>query len=374
MGSVPSGHLGSVLVVGGCGFVGFHIVRHFLLESGCTSVAVLSRNPQSNHIPEVSYHAGDISDLASLRALIFHIRPSVIVHSASPSTVSASTKEFKAITIGGTRNLLTVASEVSSVKVFIFTSSATMAAGPEHVDPDESTRLADTVSSSHPYAKTKATADKMVLAANLPLGKHGSGSSLLTACIRLPIVYGERDLIAISGALAALEKGQTHFQLGDGSNLWDFVSADNVATAHVLLAKALLSQTDADATPKVAGEAFNITDGERRLFWDYPRVIWNAAGHEVKADQLWILPTWVALILADVFEWLFWFFTFGTKRPSLLGRQQAEYSCLTHTYRIDKAKKSLGYVPVPDFENGLRKAVGRSLTEGGWGSRLKKYN
>ena len=94
-----------------------------------------------------------------------------------------------------------------------------MAAGPEHVDLDEDTPLADTLQSSHPYAKTKARADKMVLAANQPLDTKESGLQLRTACLRLPIVYGERDRVAIPGALTALERGQTEFQLGDDSNL-----------------------------------------------------------------------------------------------------------------------------------------------------------
>lgn len=64
MGFKPPDDLGSVLVVGGCGFVGFHIVRHFLLESSCTSVAVISRNPQSNRLPKVDYYAHDLSNQA----------------------------------------------------------------------------------------------------------------------------------------------------------------------------------------------------------------------------------------------------------------------------------------------------------------------
>lgn len=196
-----------------------------------------------------------------MRALVLQIRPSVIIHAACPSAISASKRDYETGTIRGTQNLLTIASECTSVKAFIFMSSATMAAGSEHIDLEESTALADTSSSSHPYARTKARADKLVLEANRPSGKDGSG--LCTACIRLPIVYGERDLFAIPGALVALEKGQTHFQLGDGSNLWDFASADNAATAHVLLATALLVQDP--AASKVDGEAFNITDGKRHL-------------------------------------------------------------------------------------------------------------
>ena len=365
----PDSNIDSVLVTGGCGFVGFHIVRHFLREPSCTSVSVISRTPTSNHLPQVSYHAGDISDLAAIRTLILQIRPSIIIHAACPSAVSGTPRDFERVTIQGTRNLLMVAREVESVRAFIFTSSATMAAGSEHIDLDESTELADTSPRSHPYAVTKARADRMVLEANQP-SKQEDGNSLRTASIRLPIVYGERDFVAIPGALAALEKGQTHFQLGDGSNLWDFASADNAASAHVLLAKALLAERP--ATSKVDGEAFNITDGKRQRFWDFPRLIWKAAGHELKEDQVWVLHSGIALKIAFLLEWLFWIFTWGTRRPSQLGTQQVEYSCFTHTYRIEKAKERLGYVPTQDFEKGICEAVSWLMKEGGWSARLQK--
>ena len=71
-------------------------------------------------------------------------------------------------------------------------------------------------------------------------------SGMGTACIRLPHVYGERNLLSVPEILALLEKGQTYFQLGDGTNLWDFVSADSAATAHVLLAIALLARDPGD--------------------------------------------------------------------------------------------------------------------------------
>lgn len=364
--------LDSVLVVGGCGFVGYHVVRHFLLEPSCTSVSVISRNPRGNRLPRVSYYAGDITNVDEIRDLVSEIRPSVIVHAASPSAISATASDYENVTIQGTRNLLLVASEVPSVKVFIYTSSATMAAGSEHIDLDETTRLADTDPQSHPYAKTKARADKMVLAANRDSNQEGSRSKLRTGCLRLPLVYGERDQNSIPGALAALEKGQANFQLGDGSNVWDFVSADNVGVAHVLLAKALLAHDV--AASKVDGEAFNITDGERRLFWDFPRAVWEAAGHKTERERVWVLPTWVALVVADVLEWLFWILTFGTKRPTKLGRQQIEYTCLTHTYSINKATERLGYKPVSEFHEGIRRAVAWSLDEGGWSLRLRKIH
>ena len=79
-------------------------------------------------------------------------------------------------------------------------------------------------------------------------------------------------------------------------------------------------------------------------------------------------------MIADVLEWVFWIFTLGQKRPGQLGRQQIEYSCLTHIYRIDKARERMAYNPTSNFDEGIRKAVMWSLADDGWSARLKKDN
>ncbi len=168
-------------------------------------MSVISRNPKRNAIPGVSYHIGDISDSSRVHELVLSIRPSIIVHAACPHPTTASRHAYERIVVNGTRDLLTSATQATSVKAFIYTSSATMAAGPEHINLDEDTPLADTISSSHPYARCKAVADKMVLQANAT-PQHDDMPSLLTGCIRLPIVYGERDLLSIPETLKALEK------------------------------------------------------------------------------------------------------------------------------------------------------------------------
>ena len=55
----------------------------------------------------------------------------------------------------------------------------------------------------------------------------------------------------------------------------------------------------------------------------------------------------------------------------MLSKQQVEYSCFTHTYRIDKAKERLGYAPVAGFEDGISKSVHWSLDHDGWAARLE---
>lgn len=72
MGPPTAEPLGSVLVVGGSGFVGFHIVRHFLKQPR-TSVSAISRNPERKALPGISYHEGDVSDSSKIRDLVLAI-------------------------------------------------------------------------------------------------------------------------------------------------------------------------------------------------------------------------------------------------------------------------------------------------------------
>jgi sterol-4alpha-carboxylate 3-dehydrogenase (decarboxylating) len=52
-------------------------------------------------------------------------------------------------------------------------------------------------------------------------------------------------------------------------------------------------------------------------------------------------------------EWVFW--ALG-KKPSLT-RQQARYSTLNKYHNIDKARSRLGYAPLVNLDEGIRRGV-----------------
>ncbi|KAL8940798.1 MAG: hypothetical protein Q9216_002624 [Gyalolechia sp. 2 TL-2023] len=371
--------LGSVLVVGGAGFVGYHVTKCFREQADCSSLAVLSRHPYQNTLPGVSYHTGDLLSPTHLRQTITKIHPDIIIHAACLPSTTGRVRAHHDNIVGGTRTLLDLARTIPSVKIFIYTSSTTIAAGSAHVNLDETAPSIDLDDTwVHPYERCKAIADKMVLDANNPTPTDKVPKVLLTACLRLPLVYGERDMLSIPGCLKALERNQTGVVFGDGQNQWDFVSVENAAVAHRLMAGALHDRCaqGVDASqPKVDGEAFNITDGIRQRFWDYPHLVWEDAGWQRPAEfKPRRLPPGLLFVIATVIELFYWVFTLGQQVPTTFTRQEIAFASFEHTYQIEKARQSLNYQPHADFKQGVHRAVRWCLDEQGWATRLEKPN
>ncbi|KAL9593771.1 MAG: hypothetical protein Q9219_007392 [cf. Caloplaca sp. 3 TL-2023] len=372
----PPAKLGSVLIVGGAGFVGYQVTKCFREQAECSSLAVLSRHPSPNNtLPGVAYHTGDLLWPNDLRQTITKIQPEIIIHTAClPSTTSRIAAHHESI-VGGTRTLLDIALTIPSVKVFIYTSSTTIAAGSSHINLDESAPLIDLDDTwVHPYERCKAIADKMVLDVNNPAPTKEVPKVLLTACLRLPLVYGERDTLSVPGCLKVLERNQTGVIFGDGLNEWDFVSVENAADAHLLLATALYSRCTHGidhSQPKIDGEAFNITDGVRHKFWDYPHLVWEGAGWQRPEKYKPLsLPPGLCFVIAAVIECLYWIFTLGKEMPTTFTRQEIAFACYEHTYQIEKARRRLGYQPHADFKQGVQRAVQWTLDKEGWAARL----
>ena len=169
--------------------------------------------------------------------------------------------------------------------------------------------------------------------------------------------------------LAAYYAGQTRFQLGNNTNLFDFTEVSNVAHAHHLAAAALLGTLDREeqgqsaplAHERVDGEAFLITNDQTCFFWDFQRMIWRAAGDETTSRQVWKIPKDFGLLLASLFEWIFWIMGWGVPK---LTRSKIKYSCMTRYFSVEKAKRRLGYRPVVSLEEGVRRGVAHCIRVG----------
>lgn len=352
----PHKSFGSVLVIGGCGFLGRHIVSQ-LLENYDAKVSVVDLRTDHHRFSSVTYHDADITSQSAITSVLESEKPAIIIHTASPSFVGDEGRNkalYKKVNVDGTQNLINRAGEAGCVKAFVYTSSASIIHDSisDLVNADERWPALRAPLQREYYSETKAMAEEIVLAANR------KWSTMLTIAIRPSGIFGEGDQQVIPGLLTAYYGRKTKFQLGENMNLFDFTYVGNVAYAHILAAIALMNTHELPTIPldyeKVDGEAFLITNGTPMYFWDFARLVWKAAGDQTDLPQVWTIGKGIGLKLASLLEWLFWFA--GGRKPSLSWKA-FNYSSMTRYYNIDKAKTMLGYNPPFGMEEGVERTV-----------------
>ncbi|EMC93182.1 hypothetical protein BAUCODRAFT_36849 [Baudoinia panamericana UAMH 10762] len=359
--------LGRVLVTGGSGFLGHHIVALLDSRGACAQLSSLDLRPDANPINGVEYHQGDITDYDSMLKLFGKIKPDAVIHTASPAALNNNKSDLMYnVNVNGTKTLLR-ASQETGVKAFVYTSSASIIHDTisDLVNADETYPLIMGDAQPQYYSTTKAQAEVEVLAAN----RAPNYPKFLTAAIRPSAMFGEGDVQLLPPGLSAYYRGQTRFQIGDNENLFDFTEITNVAHAHHLALAALLATRDREdsglAAPldheRVDGEAFFITNDAPVYFFDFARMCWAAAGDKTQPNEVWVLSKEFGLTVATIMEWVYWAFRLG--KPNLT-TAQVKYTCMTRYYSIDKAKKRLGYRPVVKLEDGIRRGVKDALYRG----------
>ncbi|KAJ8067528.1 hypothetical protein OCU04_004870 [Sclerotinia nivalis] len=189
----------------------------------------------------------------------------------------------------------------------------------------------------------------MVRAANNPTSKECrldgcSHPHLRTVCMCIPGIYGEGDENMTLLGLWLASWGMWIFQLGDNTTLFEPIYVSNAVYGHMLAAKALLSEaSSSEETDQVSGEAFNITDDRPAGFWWYMHKFYRFAGYNVTPRTIWVVPTWLLMMVGWVAECIYWVIFRGKKRPQILIRSKLEHLCRTRTFDVRKAKSVLGW-------------------------------
>ena len=343
--------LGTVLVTGGCGFLGAHIVQRLLNDPDGppASVAIVSRSASKrpNHKqtdPRVTYHRADIANDAAIAALFEQLKPQFVIHTSSPKNTSDA-NILQRINVEGTRKLLKYAKACKETRAFVYTSSDSAQKPSQELLTEDQAQLWDETTFNNPYGRTKAAAETLVLAAN--------GADLRTATLRVPGIYGENDNNFIPRIMESMRKNEQNMQLGDNKKLFEFLYVESAAEAHVLAAKALL-RTNGGTRPD--GEAYFITDGQALPFFDFMRQCYAAAGAPVKPEEVKKIPLGLVQMMASIGEWVYMIFTLGTIKPHMR-RQEIDHLDAGCHWSIEKARDRLGYQPLIDQDAAIRKTM-----------------
>lgn len=163
-----SGQL-SILVVGGNGFVGGHIIDYIRAKEPNAHIESLGRKtPVPSIHKDIKQHYADLADTSAVEGIVQSCKPNVIIHTASPPPFICPDSEYENTNIKGTQNLLAAAAKVDSVRVYVYTSSGSVVhdGASDLLNVDESAPILLAPVQKEPYWHSKAVAEIEILKAN----------------------------------------------------------------------------------------------------------------------------------------------------------------------------------------------------------------
>ncbi len=256
-----------ILITGGLGFVGSHIVDACVSRGDQVfSVDDLSTGRKENGNTAVRNFEVDVADADALEKVFEEARPEIIFHCAALAALQPSFERpdrYFEVNVGGTKNVLTLAKKYGTKRVVYSASSS--AYGEHDAALEESLPLPSRA--LNPYASTKRMGEMLMR----DMGKMTGGAE--TVCLRYFNVYGPRQSIGgayplvIAIFLKQRKEGKPLTVVPDGHQRRDFVWVGDVARANLLAA---------ESAHVGGGEIINIGSGENFSIWDVARLVLGA--------------------------------------------------------------------------------------------------
>ena len=305
----------TVLVTGGCGYIGAHVV-HALHEAGQDVVVVddLSYG-KPDRIGNARLYGMDISAPGAgerLAEIMKAENVDSVIHFAARKQVGESVEKplwYYQQNINGMLNVLEGMREAGVKKLVFSSSAATYGVPPVDVVPEDVQPMVPI----NPYGQTKLFGEWMARACEEPYGIRFCG-------LRYFNVFGRRQdpngayAAVIPKFLKLLMNGEQCTINGDGRQSRDFTYIDNVIEANM---RACLAPSEA------AGTAYNIGAGGREYLIDVYNALCEALGTDLEP-------------------------IYGPPRKGDIRDSNAD---------ISKARKNLGYDPSYDFRAGIKLAI-----------------
>lgn len=322
-----------ILVTGGTSLIGSQLA--LALAARGDDVTVLQRRPSNLGLAEVLADLGDVE--AVQRAVEGQ---DAVVHLAAKANVSGDPAEYLRINVGGTRAVVQAATR-AGVRRLVYVSSPSVAhsgsslvgAGAGPADPHRA---------RGPYARTKAAAELIALAADSP--------QLSVLAIRPHLVWGPGDTQLTARIVARAQAGRLPI-IGSGAALIDTTYIANAVEALVAAV---------DRCPQAHGRALLVSNGEPRPIAEILSAICRAGGANPPRRHVPVAAAIVAGALSDgAFAARRWLSENSAWRLREVGeptmtRFLAEQLSTAHWFDLRQTEAALQWRPRVSLDEGFR--------------------
>jgi len=318
-----------VLVTGGGGFIGSHLIKELVARRVRVDALVRQPPPGWTWGQEVTVIEGDICVRRDLDRLVgdydavFHLAGRA--HAVSEE--AGNENLYQEANVEGTRHVLEVAEARRARGVVFFSSVKAMgeespACLDESIEPRPKT----------PYGRSKLAAERLVL-------DFGKRTGLYVVCIRLPLVYGPGNKGNLFRMISAIDRG-CFPPLPDVGNRRSMVHVSNVVDAAVLAA----------THPAANGQCYIVTDRRPYSTRELYEMICRGLG---KPIPRWHVPLGALKGLARVGD------AIGRLRGRRFVFDSDALEKLTGSawYSSEKIARELGFRPRVTFEDALPELI-----------------
>ena len=301
-----------ILVTGGAGFIGSHIVHALVARGDQVTVLDDLSSGQRQNLAEIASQItlieGDIRDAAIVRRAVQGVE--CILHQAALRSVPKSMTrpvEYHEVNVTGTLNILLAARDAQVRRVVLASSSSVYGESQQYPQREDQSTIPVS-----PYAMSKWMGEQYCQLFSRMYGVETVG-------LRYFNVFGPRQslendyAVVIPRFIVSLLQGQSPPIYGDGQQSRDFTYVDNVVQANLL----------ACAAPQASGRVFNIACGDSVSVLDLLRAVQQVLKKTTPPTHL-------------------------PKRPGDVLKSQAD---------ISQARQVLGYEPRITFTEGLRRTA-----------------
>ena len=285
-----------VLVTGGAGFIGSHLVDRLLAEGSWRVTVVDDLNDfyspeikranleQAKKNPNLEFVELDIRNADKLREIFDRREFDCIVHLAARAGVRPSLchpKLYAETNINGTLNLLELARDFE-VKQFVFGSSSSVYGINSKVPFSEDDKIHQPIS---PYASTKASGE-------LLCHTYSHLFDIRTVCLRFFTVYGARQRpdLAIHKFTKLITEGKPIQIFGDGTTRRDYTYVDDIISG-------VRAAIDYDQSNY---EVINLGESRTVELRELISLLENALGRKAQIDRQSKQPGDVPQTFADI--------------------------------------------------------------------------